>query len=85
MEALESLQCQPSLDRQHPHLCWREQEGGQATEQLGGRVAGLYPQAGCRVAPVVPGHATRDHRVEGLSVASNPFSEAGKVPTTWTA
>ena len=35
VETLESLECQSSLHRQHPHLCWGEQERGQATEQLG--------------------------------------------------
>ena len=64
MEALESLQSQPSMDREYSHLRWGEQEGGQATEQLWGRVAGLHPQTGCRVSPVTPGHATRDDRVE---------------------
>ena len=79
VETLESLQGQPPVDREHIHLCRGEQEGGQTTEKLGGRVAGLYPEACCRITSVVPGHPTRNDGVEGLGVAGHPCRDTGKV------
>ena len=67
------------MNRKHFHFCRGEQERGQATEKLGGRIAGLHPQASCRVPSMAPGHPTGYDGVEGLGVASHPCSDAGKV------
>lgn len=79
MKSLESLQGQPSVHREDFHLSWGDQKRGQATEQFGGRIAGLYSQACCWIPSVTPGHPAGNDSIEGLGVASNPSSDAGKV------
>ena len=79
VETLEPLQCLPSVDRKHSHVSRGEQEGGQAAEQLGGRVASFHHQACCWVPLMSSGHPAGYNRVEGLSVTSDPSCDAGKV------
>ena len=79
MEALESLESDALVKRENLHFTWRETECGQSTEQFRRRVAGLNPQAGSRITPVVSGHTTGDDTVQGLAVASNTTGDAGEI------
>ena len=57
----------------------REAESGQTTEQFRSSIAGLNPQAGSRVTPVVSSHSTGNDTIETLIVASNAAGNAGQI------
>ena len=78
MKALESLEGGTAVEGENFKFTGGEAEGGQTTKQLGSRIAGLNPQAGSRVTPVVSGHPTGDNTEEGLGVASNPTGDTGQ-------
>ena len=79
MKALESLEGGTAVKREDFQFIRSEAECGKTTEQLGCRVAGLNPQAGSRVTPVMSGHPTGDDTVQGLGVASNTTGYAGQI------
>ena len=74
-----SLECGTPVEGNDFLFTGCEAESGQATEQLGFRIAGLNPQAGSRITHVVSGHPTGDDTVEGLGVASNTPGDTGEI------
>ena len=78
-EALESLEGGTVVRGEDIKFTGCEAESGQNTEQLASRIAGLNPQAGSRVTPMMSGHATGDDTVEGLGVASNTAGDTGEI------
>ena len=79
MKVLESLWGGMAVKGENFQFAGCEAESGQTTEQLRCRIAGLNPQAGSRVTPVMSGHATGDDTVEGLGVASNTAGDTGEI------
>jgi hypothetical protein len=79
MKALESLEGGTAVKGEKFQFTGCEAESGQTTEQPRCRIAGLNPQAGSRITPVVSCHPTGDDTVERLGVASHTTGDTWEV------